>query len=250
VVRVFQKTRDFVYLTTQCHDLLSIRPEAVTTTQFGRSRFCIFVWHTTTALLAAFHFFADPFEATLAPTAPTGLLNGALWKPGIIIGIFLLMVIVIIPVMVVVTVVVVVFAAAVRVATFQVAVHKPALRSSLQGQRGKHWRLEMGCRLRPVYEANNGTSQQCSQWERFIAISPLPAMKGREPSHIAPSVSLLNDELQNSILKDNTVLPGEWIGGVIVLDAPAETNGSANYSIDVRVRDEVHTFAVSQAKVS
>jgi hypothetical protein len=58
------------------------------------------------------------------------------------------------------------------------------------------------------------------------------------------------DELQNSILKDNTVLPGEWIGGVVVLDTPVETNGSANYSIDVRIRGEIHTFAVTQARVS
>ena len=58
------------------------------------------------------------------------------------------------------------------------------------------------------------------------------------------------DELQNAILKDNTVMPGEWIGGVVVLDAPAEANGAANYSIDVRIRGEIHTFAVNQARVS
>jgi hypothetical protein len=58
------------------------------------------------------------------------------------------------------------------------------------------------------------------------------------------------DELQNSILKDNTLLPGEWVGGVVVLDAPVETNGTASYSVDVRIKDEIHTFAISQARVS
>lgn len=58
------------------------------------------------------------------------------------------------------------------------------------------------------------------------------------------------DELQNAILKDNTVMPGEWIGGVVVLDSPIEANGAANYSIDVRIGSEVHTFAVNQARVS
>jgi hypothetical protein len=56
-------------------------------------------------------------------------------------------------------------------------------------------------------------------------------------------------ELQNRILKDNTVLPGEWVGGIIVLDAPATgPNGVANYQIDIRFGDEVHTFAVADAK--
>lgn len=58
------------------------------------------------------------------------------------------------------------------------------------------------------------------------------------------------DELQNAVLKDNTVMPGEWVGGIVVLDAPAEANGAANYSIDVRINGEIHTFAVNQARVS
>src|SRR5262245_4013182 len=58
------------------------------------------------------------------------------------------------------------------------------------------------------------------------------------------------DELQNSILKDNTVMPGEWIGGVVILDSPIGANGAANYSIDVQISGEIHTFAVNQAKVS
>jgi hypothetical protein len=58
------------------------------------------------------------------------------------------------------------------------------------------------------------------------------------------------DALQNAVLKDNTVMPGEWIGGVVVLDSPTEANGAASYSIDVRIGGEIHTFAVNQARAS
>jgi hypothetical protein len=58
------------------------------------------------------------------------------------------------------------------------------------------------------------------------------------------------DSLQDSILKDNTVLPGEWVGGVVVLDAPSKSgDGTATYRIDVSLPGEVHSFVVSQAKV-
>jgi len=57
------------------------------------------------------------------------------------------------------------------------------------------------------------------------------------------------DQLQNAILKDNTVLPGQWIGGVVVLDSPTETNGAASYSLDVRIGGEIHTFAINDARV-
>jgi len=58
------------------------------------------------------------------------------------------------------------------------------------------------------------------------------------------------DALQSSILKDNTVLPGEWVGGIVVLDAPAKGGrGTATYRIDVNLGGEVHSFVVSQSKV-
>jgi hypothetical protein len=56
-------------------------------------------------------------------------------------------------------------------------------------------------------------------------------------------------ELQEQILKDNTVLPGEWVGGIVLLDAPEKSaDGIARYRIDVKFGDEVHEFAVAQAK--
>jgi hypothetical protein len=53
--------------------------------------------------------------------------------------------------------------------------------------------------------------------------------------------------LQQTILKDNTVLPGEWYGGYIVLDQPTKaTQGPTNYSIRVEFDGEIHEFNISQ----
>lgn len=57
-------------------------------------------------------------------------------------------------------------------------------------------------------------------------------------------------QLQDTILKDNTVLPGEWYGGTIVLDVPEKSdNGSSTYTISVRFGGETHEFQVSQTKL-
>lgn len=56
-------------------------------------------------------------------------------------------------------------------------------------------------------------------------------------------------ELQSTILKDNTVMPGEWVGGIVVLDRPEKAaDGVARYQIDVRFGDELHSFTVNQAR--
>ncbi len=56
-------------------------------------------------------------------------------------------------------------------------------------------------------------------------------------------------ELQNTILKDNTVLPGEWVGGIVMLDVPRKApDGIARYRIEVRFGGEVHTFMVSEGR--
>jgi len=53
--------------------------------------------------------------------------------------------------------------------------------------------------------------------------------------------------LQQTILKDNTVLPGEWYGGTVVLDQPAQaTKGASEYVVQVQFAGEVHEFAVKQ----
>lgn len=57
--------------------------------------------------------------------------------------------------------------------------------------------------------------------------------------------------LQGTILKDHTLMPGEWHGGVIVLDVPEKDSANrAEYVIDVRIEGETHTFQVTQARSS
>lgn len=53
--------------------------------------------------------------------------------------------------------------------------------------------------------------------------------------------------LEGSILKDNTVLPGEWYGGVVVLDSPTKPDqGATNYTLHIDFAGEQHVFSISQ----
>jgi hypothetical protein len=56
-------------------------------------------------------------------------------------------------------------------------------------------------------------------------------------------------ELQATVIKDHTLMPGEWHGGVIVLAPPekGEAEG-AEYSISITFDGEQHSFTVSQRK--
>lgn len=58
-------------------------------------------------------------------------------------------------------------------------------------------------------------------------------------------------QLQMTILKDNTVMPGEWIGGTIVLAQPeyADKASSAGYSIAVNFGGELHEFTIAHRKM-
>jgi hypothetical protein len=52
--------------------------------------------------------------------------------------------------------------------------------------------------------------------------------------------------LEQSVIKDNTLLPGEWYGGQLQFDAP---NGDApkSYGITVHIGNDTHQFDVLQA---
>ena len=58
-------------------------------------------------------------------------------------------------------------------------------------------------------------------------------------------------QLEQGVIKDNTLLPGEWYGGQLHLAPPAE-QGSARkeYSITINVGGERHTLSVSQGPAS
>jgi hypothetical protein len=54
-----------------------------------------------------------------------------------------------------------------------------------------------------------------------------------------------------TILKENTVMPGEWIGGTIVLAQPeyADKASSAGYSIAVNFGGELHEITIAHRKM-
>jgi hypothetical protein len=56
--------------------------------------------------------------------------------------------------------------------------------------------------------------------------------------------------LNATILKDHTVMPGEWYGGVIVLAVPPKDQaGAAEYTIAINFDGEVHEFKVRQSRL-
>jgi hypothetical protein len=52
--------------------------------------------------------------------------------------------------------------------------------------------------------------------------------------------------LEQTVIKDDTLLPGEWYGGQLQFDAP-EGRGSKTYSITVPIGGDTHQFEVVQA---
>lgn len=54
-------------------------------------------------------------------------------------------------------------------------------------------------------------------------------------------------QLQATVLKDHTLMPGEWHGGVVVVQAPPKSEaGIAEYSISMTFDGEEHRFTVNQ----
>lgn len=53
--------------------------------------------------------------------------------------------------------------------------------------------------------------------------------------------------LERNVLKDNTVMPTEWVGGQLHLEPPqSEGQGPKTYVISVPVGDDIHEITVSQ----
>jgi hypothetical protein len=56
-------------------------------------------------------------------------------------------------------------------------------------------------------------------------------------------------DLQATIIKDHTLMPGEWHGGLIVVGRPEQDNaGAAEYAITLLFDGERHTFLVNQRR--
>ncbi len=56
--------------------------------------------------------------------------------------------------------------------------------------------------------------------------------------------------LEGSVIKDNTLLPGEWYGGQLHFEAPQASSGkSKSYVISIPVGSDVHEIEVVQETV-
>ena len=54
-------------------------------------------------------------------------------------------------------------------------------------------------------------------------------------------------QLEGSVIKDNTLMPGEWYGGQLHVQAPERTDGKPkSYIMEIHVGDDVHVIDVVQ----
>jgi hypothetical protein len=56
-------------------------------------------------------------------------------------------------------------------------------------------------------------------------------------------------ELEKTILKDNTLFPGEWYGGQLHIQSPERSDGAKSYSIALLVGSDHHEIEISQTSV-
>ena len=55
------------------------------------------------------------------------------------------------------------------------------------------------------------------------------------------------DALEQSVIKDNTLFPGEWYGGRLVFDPP-DGDADKNYQITIQVGPDLHQIDISQER--
>lgn len=83
-----------------------------------------------------------------------------------------------------------------------------------------------------------------------IAIANANAENARNAAVFAHRAEANMAALEANVLKDNTVMPGEWIGGTVTFEAPRKeyAEGKAKtYSIAVKIGDETHVIEAVQA---
>lgn len=54
--------------------------------------------------------------------------------------------------------------------------------------------------------------------------------------------------LGRAVIKDNTIMPGEWYGGQLIFEAPQD-DGGKNFQISVEVGPDRHEFNAAQIAV-
>ena len=87
---------------------------------------------------------------------------------------------------------------------------------------------------------NPGLAQAAINANNDRTLNNISSIEGQAQNALA--------NLKATIVKDHTVMPGEWHGGVIVLGTPEKGAEGAEYQISLLFDGEEHTFSVSQRR--
>ncbi|MFC5068877.1 hypothetical protein [Flaviflagellibacter deserti] len=83
-----------------------------------------------------------------------------------------------------------------------------------------------------------------------IAVANANAQNNRNIAAFANQAEANMAALEGNVLKDNTVMPGEWIGGTVTFEPPRKeyADGKAkSYSIGVKIGEDTHVIEITQA---
>lgn len=120
-------------------------------------------------------------------------------------------------------------------------------------------RQVVGALLVGVAAAGNSYAAQNASYTRGGRYSPIAgAINGARAD--AQNSAMIEDTvaagqlnlaaLEQNVVKDNTLLPNEWVGGQLHIEPPqGGTEGPKTYVITVPVGDEIHEITVSQGKL-
>jgi hypothetical protein len=93
-------------------------------------------------------------------------------------------------------------------------------------------------------------SSSYSNYQAFTAQQLASAQTSADFASIRAEGQYNLAALSATIMKDHTLMPGEWYGGLIVLDTPPKgRNGAVSYVISFALDGDVHEFQVHQSKV-
>jgi hypothetical protein len=121
-------------------------------------------------------------------------------------------------------------------------------------------RQVVGALLVGVVAAGNSAAAHNNSYYRGGGYSPIAgainsaraeAQNSAMIEGVAASSEINMAALEKNVLKDNTVMPTEWVGGQLHIEAPNEgATGVKRYSITIPVGDDRHEIVVTQGPSS
>jgi hypothetical protein len=89
-------------------------------------------------------------------------------------------------------------------------------------------------------------------WTAAATGAAIGATAGNAAGHIAVGAQIDIAALETTMLKDNTLLPGEGYGGVFIIQPPAYSSSAdeKSYQITFRVGGDVHVFSAEQVRTA